>query len=145
MMRSHRSSRWLLLGLALSPLSAALAAELCPVDPWRCERSDQGWHCSGQPKALPSGKADAAARATASTQLNGDRLEGTDGEKVTIQGSATAVRADQHLSAESIEYDIPKDSALAKGNVHFEDATNIFYATEATADHDLLPTRAAEL
>ena len=42
--------------------------------------------------------------------------------------------ADQHLSAESIEYDIPKDSALAKGNVHFEDATNIFYATEATAD-----------
>ena len=44
------------------------------------------------------------------------------------------MRADQHLSAESIEYDIPKDSALAKGNVHFEDATNIFYATEATAD-----------
>ena len=133
-MRSHRSSRWWLLGLALSPLSAALAAELCPVDPWHCERSAEGWQCAGQPKALQSAKVDAQARATASTQLNGDQLHGTDGETVVLDGHATAVRADQRIDAQRIEYDVAKDSALATGTVRYEDATNAFYATEARAD-----------
>jgi LPS-assembly protein len=134
MIRSKRPSRWLLLGFALSPLSAALAAELCPVDPWQCERSEQGWHCSGQPKSLQNAAVDNAARVQASTQLNGDRLDGTDGEKMLLQGNASAVRADQNLRADSIEYDIAKDSALAQGNVRYEDGQHAFYATEARAD-----------
>jgi len=134
MTRSQPTSRWLLLGLALSPLSAALAAQLCPVDPWRCERDDQGWQCSGQPQALAAGNADAAARAAAATELNGDQLEGVDGKQMVLKGNASATRADQSMRAERIEYDIGKDSAVASGNVHYEDAGNVFYATQARAD-----------
>ena len=133
-MRSQHASRWLLLGLALAPLPAALAAELCPVDPWQCERTADGWRCAGQPKALEGGKADSAARAAASTELKGDKLEGQDGEKVRVDGNASAVRADQRLRADSIEYDVASDSAKASGNVRYDDASNAFYATEATAD-----------
>ncbi|MBK9655728.1 MAG: LPS assembly protein LptD [Rhodanobacteraceae bacterium] len=134
MTRSQPTSRWLLLGLALSPLSAALAAQLCPVDPWRCERGEQGWQCSGQPQALAAGSADAAARAAAATELNGDQLEGVDGKQMVLKGNASATRADQSMRAERIEYDIGKDSAVASGNVHYEDAGNVFYATQARAD-----------
>lgn len=134
MTRSQPTSRWLLLGLALSPLSAALAAQLCPVDPWRCERGEQGWQCSGQPQALAAGSADAAARAAAATELNGDQLEGVDGKQMVLKGNASAIRADQSMRAERIEYDIGKDSAVASGNVHYEDAGNVFYATQARAD-----------
>lgn len=134
MMRSQHTSRWLLLGLALSPLSAALAAELCPVDPWHCERGEQGWICNGQPKALAAGTADGAARANAETELNGDQLEGVDGKQVVLTGNASAKRADQSMRAERIEYDIGKDTALASGAVHYEDASNVFYATQARAD-----------
>lgn len=132
-MSSHRSSRWWLLGLALSPLSAALAAGLCPVDPWRCERVGEGWQCAGQPQAMASAKVDAKARAAASTELKGDLLTGTDGESVVIEGNASALRADQRISAERIEYDVAADSALATGSVHYEDATNAFYANQARA------------
>lgn len=134
MKKSQHASRWLLFGLALAPLPAALAAELCPVDPWQCERTEGGWHCAGQPKALESGKADSAARAAASTELKGDQLEGKDGETVRVDGNASAVRADQRLRADRIEYDVASDSAKATGNVRYDDATNAFYATEATAD-----------
>jgi len=134
MTRSQPTSRWLLLGLALSPLSAALAAQLCPVDPWRCERGEQGWQCSGPPQALAAGSADAAARAAAATELNGDQLEGVDGKQMVLKGNASATRADQSMRAERIEYDIGKDSAVASGNVHYEDAGNVFYATQARAD-----------
>ena len=134
MIQSKRPSRWLLLGVAMTPLSAALGAELCPVDPWHCVRDGQTWVCSGQPKALDSETVDAAARAAANTELSGDRLEGVDGQNMTLTGNARAIRADQRLQAESIEYDIQKDSALAKGAVRYEDATNAFYANEARAD-----------
>lgn len=134
MTRSNRPSRWLLLGLALTPLSAALSAELCPVDPWRCERDGEAWICSGQPKSLTSEKVDLTARASADTDLRGDQLEGTDGERMLISGNASASRADQRIQADSIEYDIKNDSALAKGSVRYEDATNAFYANEARAD-----------
>lgn len=129
-----RTPRRLLLGLALSPLSAALAADLCPVDPWRCERDGEGWRCSGQPQALAGGEVDAGARAAAATTLDGERLEGTDGERVRIDGNASAVRADQSLRADSIEYDIAADTANASGNVRYDDARNAFYAKEASAD-----------
>ncbi len=134
MMSSLHTSRWLLLGLALSPLSAALAAGLCPTDPWRCVHSEQGWLCSGQPQALAAGKVDGAARAAAATELNGDQLEGTDGKQMVLTGNASATRADQSMHADRIEYDIAKDSALASGSVHYEDASNTFYATQARAD-----------
>ncbi len=134
MMSSHGSSRWWLLGLALSPLTAALAAELCPVDPWHCERTAQGWLCNGRPQALGIERVDAAARAAAATELSGDTLSGTDGESVVLDGHASAVRADQRLHAERIEYDIIGDSALATGSVRYEDASNAFYATQVRAD-----------
>lgn len=133
-MTVSRPSRLLLLGLALSPLSQALAAELCPVDPWTCVRSEHGWSCSGQPRALPSEALDAKARAAASTELKADTLDGKDGELMRLQGSARAVRADQRLQADRIEYDMAKDTAVATGVVRYDDATNAFYATEASAD-----------
>jgi LPS-assembly protein len=134
MMSSHGSSRWWLLGLALSPLSAALATELCPAAPWSCERTEQGWSCSGMPQTLDSAKVDAAARAAASTELSGDTLTGTDGKSMVLDGHASAVRADQRIEAERIEYDVAGDSALATGAVRYEDATNAFYATQARAE-----------
>jgi LPS-assembly protein len=132
-MRSQHVSRWLLIGLALAPLPAAVAAELCPVEPWRCERTAQGWECVGQPRALESAEVDAAARAAASTELRGDSLTGTDGERVVLEGNASAVRADQRMTADRIEYDVAADTATASGVVHVEDATNAFYASEARA------------
>jgi LPS-assembly protein len=133
MMRSQHASRWLLLGLALAPLPAALAAELCPVEPWRCERTAQGWACVGQPRALEGTAVDAAAREAASTELRGDSLTGTDGERVVLEGHASAVRADQRMTADRIEYDVAADTAAASGAVHVEDASNAFYADEARA------------
>ena len=134
MKSSQHRSRWLLLGLALSPLTAALAAELCPIDPWQCVRTEQGWLCSGQPQSLAAGSVDTAARSAAATELNGDTLEGTDGKQMVLMGNASATRADQSMHADRIEYDIAKDNALASGSVHYEDASNSFYATQASAD-----------
>ena len=134
MKSSQHGSRWLLLGLALSPLSAALAAQLCPIDPWQCVRSEQGWLCSGQPQSLAAGSVDPAARSTAATELNADTLEGTDGKQMVLMGNASATRADQSMRADRIEYDIARDNALASGSVHYEDASNSFYATRASAD-----------
>ncbi|GMU44559.1 MAG: LPS assembly protein LptD [Xanthomonadales bacterium] len=133
-MKRKRSPRCLLLGLALSPLSAALAADLCPADPWHCVREGDGWRCSGQPQALASSEVDSTARAAAATTLAGERLTGTDGESVRIDGAASAVRADQSLRADRIEYDIASDTARASGNVRYDDARNAFYANEASAD-----------
>lgn len=133
-MNHKPSTRWLLLGFALSPLSGALAASLCPVDPWHCERDGSGWRCSGQPQALAGSEVDAAARAAASTTLDGERLNGTDGERVRIEGNASATRADQSIRADSIEYDIAADTATARGSVRYDDARNAFYANEASAD-----------
>jgi len=132
-MRPRISSRTLLLGLVMTPLSHALAVELCPVDPWRCERMDNAWVCSGQPRALESKVADPKARAAASTDLNAEQLKGTDGKTVILTGDAHAVRADQDIRADQIEYDIEKDSAIATGSVRYEDAANIFYADRAQA------------
>lgn len=134
MIRSKPYTCGLLLGLALAPLSAALGAELCPVDPWHCVHNGQSWICSGQPRTLESETLDVAARASAETELKGEMLEGTDGVSMLLTGAASATRADQRLRADSIEYDIQKDSALAKGSVRYEDATNAFYASEARAD-----------
>lgn len=126
-------SRTLVLGLALAPLTQALAVELCPVDPWHCERVDGAWLCSGQPRTLPSAPADAAARALANTELDAESLTGTDGKNVVLSGNARAVRADQSIRADRIEYDIGGDSAVANGSVRYEDSSNIFYADSATA------------
>ncbi len=132
-MRSRIPSSTLLLGLVLSPLSQALAVELCPVDPWRCERVDNAWVCSGQPRSLTSQVADPKARAAANTDLNAEQLKGTDGKTVVLSGGARAVRADQDIRADQIEYDIEKESAVATGSVRYEDASNIFYADRAQA------------
>ncbi len=134
MIKVDRSSVCLLFGLAFAPLSSAVAAQLCPVDPWRCERVGDDWQCYGQPKALVGAKVDSAGRAAASTLLNGEQLSGTDGKSVILQGGASAVRADQNLRADRIEYDIVKDSALANGNVRYDDATSAFYANQARAN-----------
>ncbi len=61
-------------------------------------------------------------------------LTGTDGETVVLEGNASAVRADQRMNAERIEYDVAADRALATGSVRYEDATNAFYATQARAE-----------
>lgn len=133
-MTLERTRRLLWLGLTLTPLAQAVAAQLCPVDPWACERTESGWRCAGLPSALPSASIDAAARAAASTDLKAATLEGTDGELIRLDGGAQALRADQQLRADSIEYDIAKDTALAKGSVRYEDAINAFYAVQASAD-----------
>lgn len=134
MKNPHRPTPWWLLGLALSPLSAALAAELCPVEPWHCVRTTTGWQCTGQPQALQSQGGDPGARAAAATELKGDRLTGKDGERFVLEGQASAVRADQRMQADRIEYDVAGEAAQATGSVHFEDAAQAFYATEARAN-----------
>lgn len=116
---------------ALAPLPQAIAASLCPSDAWRCERAADGWHCSGMPSALPAEATDLAAREQAETRLSGASLSGQDGVSMRIDGGAAAVRADQRLRADALEYRYEGETLVAEGQVHFEDSAQAFYADRA--------------
>ena len=116
---------------ALAPLPQAIAANLCPSDAWRCERAADGWHCSGTPSALPAEATDLAAREQAETRLSGASLSGQDGVSMRIDGAAAAVRADQRLRADALEYRYEGETLVAEGQVHFEDSAQAFYADRA--------------
>ncbi len=120
-----------LLGATLCPLSAAIAAELCPIEPWRCEKIDGAWRCDGVPVAASDPSDDALAAA----QLTGERLEGVEGKTVTLTGNARATRGSQTLQAARIDYDIEAATAKAT-DAQYDDARHQFYADEVRTQQD---------
>ncbi len=125
-----RIAAFSLLGISLCPLSAAISAELCPVDPWRCTKDNGEWNCTGVPVAAGDATNDAAAE----TRLTGDRLEGIDGQSVTLTGNAFALRGSQSIRADRIDYDVKNALATASSGVRYEDARHQFYADEVRSD-----------
>jgi len=62
--------------------------------------------------------------------VDGDRLGGRPDLEVTVEGNATLRRGDTRITADRLEYQPPGDLATATGNVHLNQAGNVYEGPE---------------
>lgn len=62
--------------------------------------------------------------------VEGDRLGGRPDLEVTVEGNATLRRGDTRITADRLEYRPPGDLATASGNVHLNQAGNVYEGPE---------------
>jgi len=115
----------LALGLAMTPLSAAVAQALCPQTFWHCEPGADGIaHCEEEL---------AAGREQAAVMLNADSVNAENQDAYHLRGSVTAERADQRISADQMDYLPDAEQLDAQGNVRYQDHQMAMQALSAQA------------
>lgn len=62
--------------------------------------------------------------------IHGDRLSGRPELEVVVEGDASLRRGDTHITADRLEYQSPGDLAAATGNVHLNQAGNVYEGPE---------------
>ncbi|SEM51198.1 LPS-assembly protein [Variovorax sp. YR750] len=62
--------------------------------------------------------------------VDGDRLSGRPDLEVTVEGNASLRRGDTRITADRLEYRPPADIATATGNVHLNQAGNVYEGPE---------------
>ncbi len=97
---------------------------LCPVDDAVPLFAD-----AQAPVGLP-----AQDRNNLPTDINGDSVEGVNGETVNVQGKVTLKRGDQFLGTDKLTYDQQTEQYVADGNVRFQDSGFRILADRATGD-----------
>ncbi len=75
-------------------------------------------------------------RATQSTDVGGDSVEGISGETLNFQGNVTLKRGDQFLHADNLRYDQQTEQYVAEGNVRYQDAGMRMIADHAQGNQE---------
>jgi LPS-assembly protein len=116
--RVRPAFRLLPLPLWIAVSLAAYADDDRPVDWSMCPVEDAvPVFADAQP---PTGAI--ADRENQLTDIDGDTVEGIDGENVTISGGVTLRRGDQFLGTDNLEYHQDQGTYIATGNVRYQDS-----------------------
>ena len=102
------------IGLSLSAYAANEPKEdwgLCPVEPAVPAFADA---------QAPVGSAE--ARTTQPTDIEGDSLEGVEGQTLNYNGNVALRRGDQFLGTDKLVYDTATDTYVAEGSVRYQDS-----------------------
>jgi LPS-assembly protein len=67
-----------------------------------------------------------AERSARPSLVDGDRLSGRPDLEVVVEGDASLRRGDTHITADRLDYQPPGDLATATGNVHLNQAGNVY-------------------
>jgi LPS-assembly protein len=126
--------------LRLLPLSLCIALALPaaasddPPENWGlCPIQDTipAFDLNNEPApALPPG----AAITDQPTDVDGDTLDGTDGEVLNLQGNVVLRRGDQVLATDKLSYDQAKETYTAEGSVRYQDGGMRLVAERASGD-----------
>ncbi|WP_404976891.1 MULTISPECIES: LPS-assembly protein LptD [unclassified Acidovorax] len=71
-----------------------------------------------------------ATRSQLPTFIMGDKLTAQPDIKATLEGNAELRRGDMVIRADRMDYDMPEDLANATGNVHINNAGNVYQGSE---------------
>ncbi|MFM9926427.1 LPS assembly protein LptD [Variovorax sp. H27-G14] len=71
-----------------------------------------------------------AERGARPSLVDGERLSGRPDLEVMVQGDASLRRGDLHITADRLQYQPPGDLATATGNVHLNQAGNVYEGPE---------------
>ena len=88
-----------------------------------------------QPSAGANTEQVRADRANQSTNIEGDKLGGTE-QNLEYQGNVALKRGDQYLGADNLTYDQEKDTYSAEGHVRYQDAGIRLVAESARGDQN---------
>ena len=80
-------------------------------------------------RTQPGGAAD-----TGATEVNGDRMTGTEGQIIDLNGNVNLRRGDQILLADKLSYDQDKEIYTAEGSVRYQDRGMRLIAARAKGD-----------
>jgi LPS-assembly protein len=128
LIQRHPSALTRLLAAALALILPALAsAAAAPADFSLC-RGDA--YLDGYLDDLPRD----GDRATATTELRAEALSALKAGDYDLSGNAEARRADQRLAADRLQYRSEAQTALAEGNVRYQDRALFVAAERADAD-----------
>ena len=86
---------------------------------------------------LPAPPADAATgidRTQQNTDIDGDTLEGTEGEVVNLSGNVLLRRGDQTLATDHLSFDQASETYTAEGSVRYQDGGMRLVAARARGD-----------
>ncbi|MEQ1512624.1 MAG: LPS assembly protein LptD [Lysobacteraceae bacterium] len=75
-----------------------------------------------------------ASTASDVTEVNGDRMTGTEGQIVDLDGNVNLRRGDQVLLADKLSYDQDKETYTAEGSVRYQDRGMRLIAARAKGD-----------
>ena len=70
------------------------------------------------------------------TDIDGDSLDGTEGEVVNLSGNVFLRRGEQVLSTDRLSFDQEKQTYTADGNVHYQDRGMRLIAARAKGDQN---------
>lgn len=118
-------------------LSLGAQAEDRPID-WRlCPVDDAvpAFTPEQTKTALP--QITAPAREQLHTDIEGDRISGTEGQVTNFNGNVALTRGDQFLGTDDLQYDSRTGKYVAQGNVRYQDAGMRMVAKRAEGDQNL--------
>lgn len=99
---------------------------LCPIEPAVPTFADA---------QAPIG--DAEARGTQPTDIEGDSLDGVQGQTLNYNGNVALRRGDQFLGTDKLTYDQATNKYVAEGNVRYQDSGMRLVAERAEGDQNL--------
>ncbi|MGH8033520.1 MAG: LPS-assembly protein LptD [Luteimonas sp.] len=76
----------------------------------------------------------AEQRAALPTDIDGDSVDGVNGQTVNFQGNVALKRGDQFLGTDKLTYDQETEQYVAEGNVRYQDSSMRLLAERATGD-----------
>ena len=114
---------------------SAHAADEAPEDWGQCPIEDAvPVFIDRIPAADNTAQASDANAASGATEVNGDRMSGTDGQVVDLDGNVNLRRGDQVLLADRLSYDQDKETYTAEGSVRYQDRGMRLIAARAKGD-----------
>ncbi|MCR6686311.1 LPS assembly protein LptD [Pseudoxanthomonas sp.] len=120
------------LSIAACLSGPALAADEKPLSWALCPAGDVLAPFEGAPPAAQPG---APARNEQPTDIEGDRLSGTETQP-QYQGNVALVRGDQFLGTDDMRFDTETGTYVAEGNVRYQDSGIRIVADRAQGDQD---------
>lgn len=115
----RKTLRLLPLPLCIALSLSAHAADDQPEDWGLCPIEDAVPAFAEMPEAPADGPA--VDRTTQDTDIDGDTLEGTEGQVMNLSGNVMLRRGDQVLSTDRLSYDQEKETYTAEGSVRYQD------------------------
>ena len=120
---------------SLHPLARLAAFVLCglPLAALAQEQADQDKQDDSPVTLRPSPRLEEtlpqSVRPRQPVFVRGDQVTGQTDSRVSIEGNAELRRGDTVIRSDHMDYDVPDDRTLARGNVHINRAGNIYEGT----------------